>query len=219
MKQKNKRGGKEMGKIAAIAAMVIAVFLVFSVPAMATEECVPECTPFGTEGSVHVDAIQHQEHLTEFPGVNNPVTFGHGEQSISACGQGNEITSVEAEAELLQSEPYEAGQELPLGEFEHSGDSLMHVFGSAGTDQNCRTLKIDIENTRCFRTDTSMTGNTMDSSLRACAHLSAEITGAPGTVGFSALNEQAHSYLLERNDGAFQQGFVRTIITSGMQLD
>lgn len=192
-------------------------FLAFSATGAAA--CEPESAPFNTEGGVCIKADQTQEHLTEFPGVNNPVTFGHGEQTINACGHGNEITSVEAEAELLQSEPYEVSGNLPLGEFEHSGDSLMHAYAAAGTNPNYRELHIDVKNTRCFETNTSMTPNSMHSSMDVDAHLSAEITGAPGTVGFSALNEQAHSYLLERNDGAFQQGFVRTIITSGMQLD
>lgn len=196
--------------------VVFIFFLAFSATEAAACDLV-ECTPFETDGHVCVKADQIQEHLAEFPGINNPETFGHGEQTIRACGHGNEITSVEAEAELLQSEPYEESGELPLGEFEHSGDSLMYAYGAAGTNPICQTLHINIENTRCFNTNTSMTPNSMNSSLHANAHLSANITGAE--VEFSALNEQVHNYTLERNDGAFQQGFVRTLISSGVMQD
>ena len=193
---------------------IVALFIVL--PTLA-EACDPNpCETVQTIGYVWIDTDQYQNLFTEIPNCYNyAATYGSGFQDIEAYGVGDETTSVSVEGQLIQFQPYEINYELPLGEATHSGESYMNIYGAAGTDSFCQELSVDIISERNFDTYTAMGANSMNSSMCANAHLDADLHGASGTLGFGAVNEQVHTYTLEREDGAWQQGMVRTLITSG----
>lgn len=206
-----------MKKKLLIFAVFVAAALFIASPCMA-DGCDP-CDPCETVlniGDVCVNADQYQDHQFEHLCLDNSTTmYGSGPQSIVACGLGDAVTFVQVEAELLQFEPYEHTEALPLGQISYEGTSQMHIYGMAGTDETCHGLSVNIQNDRNFSMENSMDESMMNSTASACAMLYRDITAAPGTIDSAGLNDQLHSYTFERNDGAWQQGLVRTHIVSG----
>ncbi|MCG2701223.1 hypothetical protein L6267_03595 [Candidatus Parcubacteria bacterium] len=170
---------------------------------------------FMTVGDVCINADQYQEHQFERLDYNHTTMSGNSPQTIIGCGLGDPITFVEGEAELLQYEPYSKTEILTLGQVEYNGNSQMHIWSMGGTDETFHTLDINTQNDRSFCMENIMDESMMNSTANACASFDSSITAAPGAIGSAGLNDQLHSYTLERNDGAWQQGLVRTRIISG----
>jgi hypothetical protein len=173
------------------------------------------CYEIVTSGDVTISAGQYQQYFPEVTGENGAHTAGDAVQTIEAWGHGDHQTAVNAEGQVVQYEPFHADFQGSLGNAEHSGDSYMNVYGSAGTNPWCRSLGIDIISGGDFTTQTSMTEHSMDSSIANNIFLDANMGGAKNTTGFGVLNDQITGYSQERNDGSWQQGMTRTTIQSG----
>ncbi|MBA3046850.1 hypothetical protein KKC83_03560 [Patescibacteria group bacterium] len=212
---KKQKTEKRKGKIMKEKLFTFVVFIVMALFGALPIYACDDCETIMTVGEACLDADQYQSHLYEELGTNHTTMYGSGTQSIVGSGLGDSVTFVEVEAELLQYEPYSQTETLPLGQITYEGESQMHIYGMANTDELCQELSMNIQNDRNFSMENSMNAEEMDSNMHLDASLSMDVTGATGTTGAAGLNEQIHSYVFERDDGAWQQGIARTKIYSG----
>ncbi|MFH1661834.1 MAG: hypothetical protein ABIA02_01940 [Candidatus Falkowbacteria bacterium] len=130
-----------------------------------------ECEEIHVDTGMSLNADQFQ-HYSTVPDCNSVDTIGDGSQVINGNGTG---MSIEAEAELMQYEPYSLSHDMENGSAEHSGTSFMHVYGAGSTDAGCPELSINIENTRSFSIENQMTPTMMDSKMSVNGSLIGDI--------------------------------------------
>jgi len=203
-------GGNEMKKLFFALSFFI-LMISFAVPAFA--DC-QNCDEVNTEGNAWINTDQYQEWVTETITCNHVTTTGSGVQNITAYGLGNGTTTVEFEGQITQYDLYNQTVPMPLGEANHTGDSIQSAYVKATSSPNCPEISADVLNEKNFVTSTKMTDTTMTSAACSAASTNIDLKGAPGTVNYEVLNEQVNNYALTRNDGAYQTGFTRTCITA-----
>ncbi|MBU4057252.1 hypothetical protein KJ695_05100 [Patescibacteria group bacterium] len=166
---------------------------------------------------ITIDADQYQSYMFVQPdlSIDSTTMTGLSTQTIFGPGLGEVGVPVLGEAELIESDPYSEAATLSIGDVINTGTTQLHIYGIGSTDDTTLNLTFDMSNNQSLSVANSMDENTMTSLMNVGADMSLSITGADGTISAAGLNEQVHSYILNRDDGAYQQGAVRTSITSG----
>lgn len=168
-------------------------------------------------GDILIDADQYQSYIFDQPdlSLDSTTMTGSSLQSIIGTGTGDATTSVLGEAELIEYEPYTETATLSIGDITNTGTTQLHIYGITETNGTTLVLTMDMTNSQNLLVENSMTEDSMSSLMNVAASMSLSVTGADGTTGLAGLNEQIHSYTLNRDDGAYQIGAVRTSMTCG----
>ncbi len=166
-----------MKKITFIISIIFCFFSTFAI-AIEPPLC-GNCEEIQAVGNAWVNTDQNLGTELYVPSCGNYISLtDSGNQYISGHGVGDSGISVSGYGYLGQEGPYSKGIEVPNGTATLSGDSVMEITGSAGTDPYCQEFDMDLAAGRVSNTYIIINPDNMNASLDSGGNFSGDIVGA-----------------------------------------
>ena len=176
-----------------------------------------DCEEIQAVGNAWVNTDQDLETELSVPSCDNYIELtDFGNQSIIGHGVGDAEISVSGYGYLGQEGHYlEEEIIITNGTATLSGDSVMEITGSAGTDPCCQEFNMDLTADKVSNTYIVINPDNMNASLNSGGNFSADITGAIGTTDFGVNLDTINGYSATDNSSSKSMAGQTRITISG----